>query len=69
MATVRARVKELIPTAKFANVEIGLEIEAEHTEYDEDDPEVALEKAYDMADRVLQKKRDEVIADLEDGND
>jgi hypothetical protein len=74
MPKVKARVQELIPTAKFANVEIDLELHGEHTDFIEpsDDPEKdyadALEKAYDIADAILQKKRDPIIEELEKGN-
>ena len=71
MAEVRARVKELIPTAKFANVEIDLELEAEATELCDGSPEgieEALEKAYDICDKVLQKKREPIIEELDGAN-
>lgn len=72
MAKVRAQVEEVIPTAKFANVRINLEIEAEHTEYVEsDDPEEfkeALRRSFDAADEVLQEKREPIIRELNEGN-
>lgn len=74
MPRARALVREVIPTAKFANVQIELEIEGEHTEFIEpsDNPDedyaAALDKAYDIADGVLQKKRDPIIEELERGS-
>lgn len=66
---VRARVQELIPTAKYANVEIDLEIFAESSVYVDDETpkgiEQALSLAYDSADRVLQSKRDPIMDELE----
>lgn len=68
---VRARVKELIPTAKFANVDIDLELIG----YAEDLLDVkvlkaagkALNDAYDTADNVLNEKRIPIIEELEGG--
>jgi hypothetical protein len=65
---VKARVKELIPTAKFANIEIDLEIEGQSEMFSETgDADQALSKAYDIADSVLDEKRKKVIRQLEEG--
>lgn len=72
MAEVRARVKELIPTAKFANVELDFEIVGEHTEVVEliESGQIgeALERCYDEADKMLQKKREPIIEELDGAN-
>jgi hypothetical protein len=69
MAKVRARVKELIPTAKYANIELDLEIEAEAEKIDvSGDIESALGEAYDMCERTLERKREVIIEQLEEGN-
>jgi hypothetical protein len=67
---VRAKVKELIPTAKYANVEIELEIEAEAEKIvpGEGNIETALNDVYEICDKVLQDKRDPIIEELEGGN-
>ncbi len=69
LSVVKARVKELIPTAKFANVEIDLEIQSVVTkDVTDGDIKAALAEAYDQADEVLQAKRDPIIEELEGGN-
>ena len=72
MAEVHVKLKELIPTAKFANVEIDLEIQGEASEIVElsknGELVEALNKAYDDADEVLQAKRTPIIEELEKGN-
>lgn len=66
---VRARVKEIIPTAKYANVEIDLEIEGEKEFIvsNEEDLKGLLSTAYDIADAVLQDKRTPILEELEGG--
>lgn len=66
---VKARVKELIPTAKYANVEIDLEIqgEKEFIVKNAEGLKSLLSEAYDIADSVLQEKREPIIEELEAG--
>lgn len=66
-ALITTTVKELIPTAKFANVEISNTV----TRFVDDDMSnltAYIEDTYDQADRALQTKRDEILHDLEEGN-
>ena len=66
---ITARVQELIPTAKFANVELDLTLTGFDSSFaDDGDIEGALEAAYDKADSVLQKKRDPILEELDEGN-
>lgn len=66
---VTARVQEKIPTAKYANVELDLMLTGYECSFsDASDIEEALESAYDKADSVLQKKRDLILEELEQGN-
>lgn len=62
MALVSATIKETIPTAQYANVQISgtvtrftkMELEAE-----------ALDATYEICDKVIQKKHDEILKELE----
>lgn len=62
-AEISVSVEELIPTAQYANVKVGPFI-VTRTVPDDDSLEQSICDAYDVADRALQKKRDEVIKSL-----
>jgi len=65
-ALITSTVRELIPTAKYANVEISNTV----TKFVKDDTELStyIEAAYDDVDSALQTKRDEILKELEEGN-
>jgi len=66
LAKVSIGVEETIPTAKYANVKISHFV----SRYVKDDEvKEGLERSYKEADEVLQKERDNIIAELESGND
>ncbi len=65
MATISARVKETIPTAKYANVELDFTITKE---VDDKNAADLTGKLYDELDEVFQIKRDEIISSVEKGN-
>lgn len=63
---VNARVQETIPTVPYGNVEIDLTLTGFGKSFSEaENIEESLEIAYDKADSVLQKKRDEIIKELD----
>ena len=62
-AEISVSVEELIPTAQYANVKVGPFI-ITRTVPDDENLQQAVEEAYDVADKALQKKRDEVIKSL-----
>lgn len=62
MALISVTINETIPTAPYANVGIQKTI----TRYVKDaDVEAELDITYDTADKVLQKKHDEILKELE----
>ena len=64
-ALITSTVRELIPTAKFANVEISNTV----TKFVPDENlSDHLSDAYDEADKALQVKRDLILEDLDSGN-
>ncbi len=62
-AEISVSVEELIPTAQYANVKVGPFI-ITRTVPDDENLQQAVEDTYDIADKALQKKRDEVILSL-----
>ena len=62
-AEISVSVEELIPTAQYANVKVGPFI-ITRTVPDDENLQQAVEETYDIADKSLQKKRDEVIKSL-----
>lgn len=64
-ALITTTVRELIPTAKFANVEISNTV----TRFvDDTQVEEGLSESYSEADKVLQVERDKILDDIESGN-
>lgn len=62
-AEISVSVEELIPTAQYANVKVGPFI-ITRTVPDDENLQKAVEETYDIADKALQNKRDEVIKSL-----
>lgn len=56
---ITARIKDLIPTAKYANVE--LEGEVIRFVPDTESLEDALKESYDEIENVMKEKRDEIL--------
>lgn len=61
LALVSSTIKETIPTAQYANVQLNNTV----TRFVEDDKvKEGLDITYDEADAVLQQKRDEILKEL-----